>query len=217
MRRHLLGVLLIGAGIGLAPPNARADINATLNQFTGANATIGVNVTESATTPGDLLFTLNLTSPTGPGAGDITGFWANTGGTPVNVVIPNTTVAFSTYGEGAVNNLGNGVNLQGGGSPAPLDFGVRFNKPGDGSQTSVSFELHSSAGALSPDLFDGKAFAARVQAMSSGEGSSKLTGVGGTGVPNGNPGGSVPDSSSAATLLGFSLMGIEALRRRFMK
>ena len=65
----------------------------------------------------------------------------------------NTVIATSIYSPGAVDNLGNGVNLQGGGSPAPLDFGVRFNKPGDGSQTTVTFDL-TGAGLSLADVID---------------------------------------------------------------
>jgi len=216
MRKHLLAVIAIGAGIGLAPPKANATVSATLNEFTGADAQISVQI-GAAANAGDLQFTLTRV---GPATGDITGFWANLNGSSQTTLfnaggltVSGSTVASSEFSADSVNNLGNGVNLTGGGSPSPLDFGVRFSKPGDGSQGTVVFTLHANQ-PLSESLFADATFGARIQAINgsasdTGEGSSKLSGSGGT-----VPGQSIPDSSSTVTLLGVSLCGIEWLRRR---
>jgi hypothetical protein len=206
MKHNLLAVILLGAGITLAPSVARAaSISATLDEFTGADAQVNVTITEVG---GNLQFALHSTLP----VGDITGFWANLSPYSAGTVVAAAPVANWEFNENNVNDLGNGVLLNGGGTPAPLDFGVRFTKPGDGSQTDVTFTVTG----LSLSQLENQTFGARIQAIGNADaGSSKLSGPGGPIVPG--PGGRVPDASSTATLLGMSLFGVEWLRRRMAK
>jgi len=214
MKRTLLVAVLIGAGIGLAPPAAWANVTATLNEFTGNDAQVQVDIAP-ASTPGDVLFTLTRLSPS---TGEITGFWANLSGAAETQLFSaqklsatSSAVASYQFSANAVNDLGNGVLLNGGGSPAPLDLGVRFTKVGTGVPNTVSFVLDGGMTALTPDMFANATFGARIQAIQGGEGSSKLSGSGSQ-----VPGQSVPDSSSTVTLLGMSLCGIEWLRRKLL-
>lgn len=213
MRQYLLAAA-VGACLSLAPPNARAAVSATLSEFTGADAEIGVSITPSGN---GVLFDLTLNKPS---TGDITGFWANVpaGVDLTKLSVSGSGIAASSF-TGSVNDLGNGVNLTGGGSPGPLDFGVRFSKAGDGSGTHASFTLASSVATLTPEQFLGETFAARVQAIQGrGEGSSKLLGAGASTPPPPPPQpGQVPDSSSTAMLLGASLCGVEWLRRKLAR
>ena len=201
--KRLIMAALMGAAVGLAPPKANATIQASLAEFTGDDSTLNVTIEEQ---DGGLLFTLET-----PSEGAITGFWADLPSNPSMADWEATggNIEDQSF-SGNVGNLGNGVNLNGGGSPGPLDFGIRFAGGKDG-QSSISFLLTGSG--LSESLFTGATYGARLQSLSGPEGSAKLVGP-----ANGpTPGTPVPDSSTTVALLGLSLVGIEGLRRRLVK
>jgi hypothetical protein len=203
MKKYLL-VMLVGAGIGLAPPGAKASVTASLSQFTGDPTSIGVTITSLSS--GGVQFQLL------PKAGSITGFWINlpsiTEGLLTGATVEGANIVSSTVKLNSVTDLGGGVNLQGGGNPGAMDVGVRFEKK-TGMQSFVLLGAN-----VTEATFANATFGARIQAIQTGrggEGSSKLVGNG-TSTPPGGP--TVPDASSTAMLLGMSLCGIEWLRRK---
>ena len=113
----------------------------------------------------------------------------------------------SSFAIGEVIGLGNGSNVNGGGSPCPCDIGIMFGSPGIGKDDVrlTEFLISSDLDALSVDLFSGLLAGARVTSVGEHEedgreGSAKLVGV-------------VPEPGTALLLaLGLAGLGIAGRR-----
>lgn len=110
---------------------------------------------------------------------------------------------------GNVIDVGQGGNLNGGGSPCPCDIGIEFGTPGAGKDdiAFTTFNLSHATQFLTLDLFEGEAMGVRVTSVGDGEGgrggSAKLSGV------------VVPEPSGAALfLLGAGGLAWAGRRRR---
>jgi len=188
--------------VGLMALNANA-ITVGLEEFTGDDASATATFTDQS---GFVAIDLSVQHPS---EADITGFWFDVADESLlgtfQVHSSDTLVLQFAQSVNNVNNLGGGVNLNGGGTPAPLDIGIRFEKPGDGSQLDVSFVLKSSTGPIdAAGLLDSDGeFGLRLQATNGREGSSKLFG------PT-----RIPETGSTVLLLGMSLFGLGLMKRK---
>ncbi|MCI0535838.1 MAG: VPDSG-CTERM sorting domain-containing protein, partial [Verrucomicrobiales bacterium] len=213
--------------------HALSYVEATLSAFTGGQqALIEVRIDELL--GGDLQVKLDVIDnpgSAGTGIGDLRGWWSQISNEsllpglsliPVSwsgLNAPATVDIVGTFGPAnGVNDLGNGNNLNGGGTPAPLDFGVDVGTPGIGTDDiqHAIFNLHHSSVALSVSLFDGQVMGGRLTSLgaSSRGDSSKLKGTGTMFTiadPIPQP---VPDGGSTALLFGTSLVGLVLLRLR---
>ena len=184
----------------------------TLTEFTGADVELGVEITENA---GSLDFTLSLlSSPSG--TGDISAFWGHIGDESLigGLSVASTSGDFlSNFEQSAnnVNNLGGGNNLNGGGTPAPLDFGFRIGDTGGGSQIQLtSFTLSHDTEVLDLSLFDSEFFGARIKGISGSPDSSKLSGTFDPPPPSGN---TVSATGSGLAFMVIGLGGLGLFRR----
>lgn len=142
--------------------------------------------------------------------GDWSGFWFNVND---DSVLPGMTVSGDDVTDydfsGSVNAVGGSYNnLNGGGSPAPMDAGIAFGTSGSaGGLLEMTMFTLSHVNGLSLSLFDGQVFAGRIQSVGAwpdgGEGSSKLIGTN-------NP---VPEPTTAV-LAFMGLAGLAVGRRR---
>jgi hypothetical protein len=84
---------------------------------------------------------------------------------------------------GNVIDVGQGGNLNGGGTPCPCDIGIEFGTPGTGKDdiAFTTFNLSHESQFLSLDLFEGELMGLRITSVGDGEGyrggSAKLSGV----------------------------------------
>jgi hypothetical protein len=211
--------LLLAPACLLTAMQLASGITFTMDEFTGGDSTITVDVTSvSSTTLG---FTLNVTKPPSPSATDISGFWGNLSGdaafiqglTVNNVKFNNvlsTAFTFVNVMDSVDLNLG-GVNINGIPGHPTFDIGLTF---GDSSGidtppiNNVYFELTGSA-ALGLDNIYNQLFAGRLQPLSAND-SSKL--VGHYAPPPPPPPG--PDGGLTLALLGGAFAAIGLIRRK---
>ena len=189
--------------VGLMALNANA-ITISLEEFTGDDATATATFTDQS---GRVAIDLSVQTPS---EAYITGFWFDVADESLlgtfQIHSSDTLVLQFAQSANNVNNLGGGVNLTDGPeSPQPLDIGIRFAQPGDGSQLDVSFVLKSITGSITvASLLDSDSeFGLRLQATNGGVGSSKLVGPV-----------RVPETGSTVLLLGMSLFGLGLMKRK---
>ena len=141
------------------------------------------------------------------GVGDLRGLYLNVNDPDVLDGLWVSGADVSSFAIGEVIGLGNGSNVNGGGSPCPCDIGIMFGSPGIGQDDIrlTEFLISSDLDVLSVDLFSGLLAGARVtsvgeHAEDGREGSSKLVGV-------------VPEPGTAV-LLALGLVGLGIAGRR---
>jgi hypothetical protein len=190
MKSSDFGFFLVALVWCLIPvENGRAAIQTTLNEFTGSPAEV---IVWADNVPGGVAFSVSLVSPQ---FADIRGVWLNIADDSLLLglsVLSSTGVSSAVFGPASsVNNLGQGNNLNGGGSPAPFDIGLSFGTPGIGKDDfqSVSFTLAHSGGGLDVAEFVSQNVGVRLTSVGpsagSRDGSSKL---GGSLIANPEPG-----------------------------
>ncbi|NEO01490.1 MAG: PEP-CTERM sorting domain-containing protein [Moorea sp. SIO3I7] len=185
-----------------------------ISPFTGDPATVNITLEEVGN---DVKFNFEVTDT----LADITGVFFDINDT-FNLNSNDLSVSGNDVTGSLVtntSNLGNGVNLNGGGpsNPGSFDFGLKIGTNGIGTDDiqSTSFTLSHATEALTLDMFEEQKFGVRLQSVGSNrEGSSKLTAISPIKVirPSDPKPVSVPEPS---TLLGLGLfaVGLAGTRR----
>ena len=190
---------------------AHAAVVSTFTPFTGDPAEVQVTIEDS----GDgVQISLAVDSTNTGNVADIRGFFFDLAGfdAGLDYYFTGSDISGYAYSAGGISNLGGGNNINGGGSPGPLDFGVDIGSPGIGSDDvqSTSFFFGVVGGTVSETAFIGQSGAVRVTSVGpdggSRSGSSKTTGTFEEMTP-------VPLPASGLLLLG-GFGAIAALRRK---
>ena len=214
--------LFIALSLGVAS-TAQAALNTTflsLGVATGDNSKLDVTMTELA--GGSIQFDLVVDEAVA--IADISGFYfdlIDTGsfGSLTLTDVSNPSVPLGTLTANA-GNLGNGINMNGGGAPNSYDYGFLVGNSGGinggDDYQSVSFTLTDSDGLITIADFD--ALAARHKSVGAGRnGSTKLyNGTIPPGTPITNP--AVPEPSTYAMFgAAFLILGVAGYRSRNRK
>jgi hypothetical protein len=234
-----LPIILATASVAIATssfsPASAASLNFSINEFTGDNAKVDFLLEDLATDT--VRFTVSVDQTVNKG--DIVGVFFNVNN--IFSVSPGAFTAslidvdpdagtanklpsifsFDNSGSTTDNNkdLGNNVNLNGGGDSKTLDFGVQIGKGGASDQGAADFfskvVFDIKATGLTLAQFQDQSFGARLQSVGpNGGGSSKLFGDATTPTPTPTPQPeSVPEPGS---VLGLALIGgaLKVLRDR---
>jgi len=196
--RGWLGRGLTAAAFCVASTNALATMAFMIDEFTGDDAQMYVNVT--TTDPGVVINTGFTTASAN--TGDITGFWVGIDDSAFNpAAILESHISLSGLPSGVtysvdlsgVLDLGGGVQLTGENGFAvafDLDIGLSQNDDLGGNDIIDSLTINVATPGLLETHLD--AFGARLQSVGDDqEGSSKLAGSGGTFIPD-DPGSDIP-------------------------
>jgi len=158
-------------------------ITASASAFTGDPISVAVTI-DDASDPGNLVITLAVES--GATTGDLRGFFAQVDDESLlsGLSVSGAQVTGSRFAADSVIDLGQGSNLNGGGSPCPCDLGVEIGAPGLGGgddYATVRFVLSHDSRALTTALFSRQLFGVRLTSVGDLDGgrsgSSKLVGV----------------------------------------
>lgn len=180
-------------------------ITASASPFTGDPVSVSVTI-DDASDPGNLVITLAVES--GGTTGDLRGFFAHVADESVlsGLSVSGAQVTGSRFAADSVIDLGQGSNLNGGGSPCPCDLGIEIGSPGLGGgddHALVSFVLSHDSRDLTAALFSQQLFGVRLTSVGDLDGgrggSSKLVGV-------------VPEPSTGVLVL-LGLAGLARARR----
>jgi hypothetical protein len=179
-------------------------ISTVLTPFTGADVEVELTLSDDVG-DGTIRGSLQVVK----GAGDLRGLFLGIADSSLLSglsVIGDEVTDFMT---GGVIDLGNGANLNGGGTPCPCDIGIEFGSPGMGRDDigSTEFSLSHDTEALTLALFFEQFVGVRVTSVgddydSSREDSAKLVGF----VPVPEPG------TASLVLLGLTALG--SIKRR---
>lgn len=210
LRRSLLAVALLGSLLG-STNGARALSFDTLTEpFTGSDSAVRVILDD---TGGVITVTVTVTE----GLADLRGVFLDIRD---GVLFPLSSLQatgeyVTGFETGDVIDLGQGANLNGGGSPCPCDIGVLLGTPGIGKDDiqSTSFVLSLATGdPLDLGMFTDQRVGVRVTSVGLDEkgrdGSSKLVGT----LPDTVP---VPEPSPALlTAIGLGVLSVAGRRLR---
>jgi hypothetical protein len=178
-------VALAGLAVALLGQTSVADaatLSGDMHEFTGTDL-IGRAVFEQV--GNDVQVTLSTVQEAGhTNTGDWGGFWFNISDDALLAGMTVTGTYVTAYDfSGSVGSVGGANNnLNGGGSPAPMEAGIAFGSPGasGGLLATVTFTLSHPDG-LTLSLFESQTIAGRLQtvgpAPGGGGGSSKITGI----------------------------------------
>jgi hypothetical protein len=208
---HSMGrALLAGAALLwlAAVPAGAATLTTFLGPFTGDPAVVQITLDDLGPGSGDIEVRVEVIAS--PSVGDIRGVFLNVaddtllaGLTVTGSDVTDFLTRLDTPGQQGITNLGNGNNLNGGGSPCPCDIGVEIGSPGIGKDDvfATTFVLSNATRTLELADFDGLPVGVRLTSVGllggAREGSSKLFST-------------VPEPSSAALLA----LGLGGLARR---
>lgn len=205
-RRWINGsIVFASAVLGLAlPPSAVAGVGVA-ESFTGSPLMVSISV-DSASVPGELVITLSVEG--NDVIGDLRGVFFQVADESLlpGLSVSGPEITGAIFSANAVTNLGNGSNLNGGGSPCPCDIGLEIGTAGIGrdDHQSVTFTLMHASAMLDGSFLNGMHFGVRATSVGdpygSREGSSKLIGV-------------VPEPSTAILML-LGLGGLSSLGAR---
>ena len=182
-----------------------AQTSFSMNQFTGSDATVNYTLEDIA--GGGVKFTVDASSQ----LSDIRGVWFDISDDSLlsGLNILGNDITQTVIDANSVNNLGGGVNLNGGGTSAPFDVGVEIGTQGIGSDDirSTTFNVFHDSVALSIQNFVGQDFGTRLTSVEVGanrNGSSKLVGM----APTGNNPPAVPEPLPGGMATTMSLLAI---------
>jgi hypothetical protein len=177
-------------------------ISTLLAPFTGGDVEVELTLSDDAA-DGTIHGSLQVVT----GAGDLRGLFLDISDTSLLSGLFVTGDDVTGFMTGDVMNLGQGSNLNGGGTPCPCDIGIEFGSRGIGANdiASSEFTLSHDTEALTLALFFDQWVGVRVTSVgddydSSREDSAKLRGV-------------VPEPGTASLLM-LGLLGLGATRRR---
>lgn len=211
-RSSLLAAVSLAGSLGLslfasAGSASATQLQATANSFTGDPLQVSLRV-DDAVVPGDLVITLTVVGP-GTTKADLRGFFLNVADESLlaGLSISGTSVTSHQIGANSVIAVGNGNNLNGGGTPCPCDLGVELGTAGIGKDDlrTVTFTLSHATANLDVSFVASQTFGVRATSVGSRgcrEGSSKLVGT----IP-------VVPEPGTALLMGLGLAGLAAGRR----
>ncbi len=172
-----LAIAGVGWGATWANPASAASFTFSVNEFTGDDTKVdflveditgGVRISASINTSGTNV------------AGDISGIWLNLADDAIagSLAITGADITKAVQQANAVDDLGGGVNFNGGGNTNTLfDLGLKIGRNGNDDIEQTSFEILGQG--LSIIDFSEQMFAVRIKSSDGNEGSSKLIGTGG--------------------------------------
>ncbi len=181
----------------------------TAETFTGDALSVSINV-DSSSDPGNLVITLSVAGD--DMIGDLRGVFFQVSDESLldGLSVVGTGITSSQFAANSVKNLGQGSNLNGGGTPCPCDIGIEIGTPGIGKDDfqSVTFTLMHTSEILDGSFLNQQAFGVRVTSVGDPDGkrdgSSKLIGV-------------VPEPTTAILMLlglaGLTIVGTPGARR----
>lgn len=182
-----------------------ASTSFSMNQFTGSNAEVNYTLEDIA--GGGVKFTVDASSQ----LSDIRGVWFDISDDSLlsGLNILGNDITQTVIDANSVNNLGGGVNLNGGGTSAPFDVGLEIGQSGlrggrDDFRMTTFNVFHDSV-ALSIENFAGQDFGTRLTSVGTDRnGSSKLVGM----APTGNKPPAVPEPLPGGMATTMSLLAI---------
>lgn len=170
----ILGVALFL--LSLAPGARAAMLETLITPFTGDDVSVRILLEEVG---GDIVFTVSVED----GVGDLRGVFFNVSDDDLLATLQVSGVDVTGFETGAVSDLGEGANLNGGGTPCPCDVGVLLGSPGIGKDDilETTFTLSDETLDLDLSLFYDQKIGVRVTSVGPDsdfrEGSAKLGGV----------------------------------------
>jgi len=177
----VLSLTLAIAGVAwdtaFAHPASAASFSFSVDQFTGDDTKVDFLVEDIA---GGVRISASINTSGANVAGDISGIWLNLADDAIagSSAITGADITKAVQQANAVDNLGGGVNFNGGGNPHTLfDLGLKIGRNGNDDIEQTSFEIFGQD--LSIADFSEQMFAVRIKSSDGNEGSSKLIGTGG--------------------------------------
>lgn len=173
-----LPVALIATGVTLVStafsPAEAASFSFSIDQFTGDDTKVDFFLQDIT---GGVEIQAAINTAGGNVSGDISGIWFDIANDSLvgSLNISGADLTGQQQSVDKVNNLKDGVNLEGGGSLAPLDVGVKIGANGNDNIEQTTLTVLGSG--LSTTDFLGQAFGVRIKSSDGPKGSSKLAGV----------------------------------------
>lgn len=173
-----LPMALVATGITLVStafsPAKAASFSFSIDQFTGDDTKVDFFL-QDITGGVEIQAAINTTDSNV--SGDISGIWFDIDNDSLvgGLNISGADLTGQQQSVDNVNDLGGGVNLNGGGSLAPLDVGVKIGANGNDNIEQTTLTVLGSG--LSTMDFIGQAFGVRIKSSGGPDGSSKLAGV----------------------------------------
>jgi hypothetical protein len=178
-RRSCSALVLVLVTLLLAASAHAATISVELTPFTGDPIEVRVTLDDRLRN-GSLIGTVKVLAPY---EGDLRALFLDISDDSLIPGLLVTGADVTDVGRGNVIDLGQGANLNGGGTPCPCDLGIEFGTPGIGTDdiAFTTFNLSHASQFLTLDLFRGEAMGVRVTSVGDGggsrSGSSKLSGI----------------------------------------
>lgn len=209
----LISLGLAAASLAFAPGQAKADsITFDASPKTGDPASVNVTLDDTSN-PGSITVTVNVVPEAKTGnIGDINGVYFNlpdgVGPVTVSGVSGGPVNLANSDLDGNAGNLGDGVNMQGGGGDTSFDVGIRIGVSGgiNGGDDYQTTTFTVSAAGLSLSSFSSQSFGIRLKSVGpvdgSRNGSSKVAETITAPIVVTNPGGGGGDEGGGDTTAG---------------